>query len=383
MSRVYESCLGDGGELDPLKVKRMQMSGMFDPSKFEPIKSIKEHIVNSSEQEDDTEETIIDTAVSVERKIDRTKFLIDLSKEYPQIEYTMKINGIDTFPKGNLQAIKAKAKEGKSISCFCLVTGLLRGNFLTIESLIKSPKILYFATEESIGNVCCNNQKIHKLCGWDTVNSNENFLVYSIRETDIKTRVDFIEQEITIEKPDVVFVDGIRDLLIDFNNIKESYELVNWLMQLSGIYNCAIVCVLHTNKAQSDFNMRGHLGTELLNKSSDVLEVTKIDKNYIVKNTDSRNLETGDWAFCFDEDGLLKAGEVQDKKQDKVEQRMVKMKNDFSTILTEDKILSHSNLRVKYMALSGFKNDAAINHIKEMTGIGFLKKREDGKYELS
>ena len=355
----------------------------FDPSKFDQVDVKKNHSVDSFEQEEVVNEIVVDTTVKQERKIDRDKFLIDLSKQYPEIEYTMKINGIATFPKGNLQAIKAKAKQGKTHTNICLMAGLLRGKFLAIESLIKIPKICYFATEEHISSVVNLNKKVHKLCGWDTENSDEFFLVYSIRDAEIDERVTFIQEEIEREEPDIVFIDGIRDLLIDFNNIKESHELVSWLMQLAGNYNCAIVCVLHTNKASSDFNMRGHLGTELLNKSSDILEVGKQDEIFVVQETENRNLETGTWAFCFDEEGLLREAEVQDKKEKKAEQRTAKMEEDFSKILTENKILSHSDLKRKYMSAAGFKENTAIKHITEMTDSGFLKKREDGKYELS
>jgi len=58
------------------------------------------------------------------------------------------------------------------------------------------------------------------------------------------------------------------------------------------------------------------------------------------------------------------------------------MEECFSKILTEDKILSYSDLRRKYMSLANVKTDAANKHIKEMTESEFLKKREDGKYEL-
>ena len=355
------------------------MNRIFDPSKFEPIESKVKHSIDSSERNETAREVIANDENS-KWKIDRSRFLIDLSKEYPEIEYTLKINGIPTFPKGNLQAIKAKAKNGKTHTNICLVAASLCGNFLAIESLINKPKILYFATEENISSVVNLNKKVHTLCGWDTEYSNISFLVYSLREAVVDERAVLIEQEIVKEKPVIVFVDGIRDLLMDFNSIQESMKTINWLMLLSSKYNCAIVCVLHENK--SDHNMRGHLGTELLNKCSDVLEVVKKDDIFIVSNTESRNRATGLWTFCFNELGLLKEGEIQDKTKDKAEQRTAQMEERFSTILTEDKILSHSDLKRKYMALSEFKENTAIKHIMEMTENGLLKKRDDGKYEL-
>jgi RecA-family ATPase len=377
MSRVYEYCLDKYDELDPLKVKRMQMSSIFDPSKFEPIVSEVNPPIDSFIQK----KTIkIDTANKQSDEID--KYLIDLSKSYPEIEYTLKINGIATFPKGNLQAIKAKAKSGKTHVNICLMTALLRGEFLTIESLIDNPTICYFATEEQISSAVNLIKKVHRHCSWDMEHNNERFLAYSIREAETTEKVAILEKRIMRVKPDIVFIDGIRDLLIDFNNIQQSHEIITRLLKLSGKYNCAIVCVLHTNKSNFDTNMRGHLGTELLNKCSDVLEVEKKDNNFTVRHTDSRNIATGAWAFCFDENGFLKEVEIQNKTQNKVEQRIVEIKNWFSEILTENKILSNSDLKRKYMALSGNKESAANKQIAEMTKKGFLKKNGNGKYEL-
>ena len=358
------------------------MSRVFDPSKFEPINNS----IDSTEQKGIViDEITVDTAISKKQSDEKDEYLIDLSEKYAEIEYLLKINGVGTFPKGNLQAIKAKAKQGKTHVNICSMTALFSGKFLAIESLIDNPKICYFATEEHKSNVQNNSKKVHQHCNWDTEHNNEKFKVYAIREAETTARVTIIEKRVEKEKPDIVFIDGIRDLLTDFNSVHQSHEIINKLMQLSGKYNCAIVCVLHTNKSASDYNMRGHLGTELLNKCSDVLEVEKqADNNFIVRHSDSRNMETGTWTFCFDENGLLKEGKIQDKTQGKVEQRILKMKQDFTEILTENKSLSYSDLGKKYRAVSGFKKDAANQHIIDMTKKGFLKKREeDGKYELS
>jgi len=359
------------------------MGRKFDPTKFEPKGyNYGDMVTLLDEVDDEVADEIVTDKVSNKESDDCDKYLIDLSKPYPEIEYTLKINGVNTFPKGNLQAIKAKAKQGKTHVNICLMTALLSGKFLAIESLIDNPKVCYFATEEHISSVANNSKKVHRLCGWDTECNKERFRVYSIREAETTKRIEIIGEAIEKEKPDIVFIDGIRDLLIDFNNIKESHEIIDLLMQLSGIYNCAVVCVLHTNKSYSDNNMRGHLGTELLNKCSDVLEVTEDHDNFIVKHTDSRYKETGEWAFCFDGEGLLKEGEVQSKTKDKAE-RITKMEECFSKILTEEKSLRHSELMNKYMSLTELGKEAAIKHIKEMTDSGFLKKTEDRKYELA
>lgn len=56
--------------------------------------------------------------------------------------------------------------------------------------------------------------------------------------------------------------------------IEESSNVISTLMKASE--ECtAIVNVLHTNKGKEDSNMRGHLGTELLNKCSRCMEVKK------------------------------------------------------------------------------------------------------------
>ena len=362
------------------------MSRKFDPTKFEPKGYNYDDSVALLDELDDevTDEVVVDTIANSKKGCKSDKYLIDLSKEYPEIEYTLKINGIVTFPKGNLQAIKAKAKNGKTHVNICLMTALLSGKFLSIESLNDKSKICYFATEEHVSSVFSINKKVHQLCGLDTERNNERLRVYAIREVETKKRIEIIAEAVEKENPDIVFIDGIRDLLIDFNNIQQSHEIIDLLMLIADEYNCAIVNVLHTNKAQSDYNMRGHLGTELLNKCSDVLDVEKKgDNNFVVTHTDSRFKETGEWAFCFDEDGLLKEAEIQDKKQDKVDKRIVKMEQYFSKILTENECLSYSELKGKYMSLAKVKEDAANKHIIEMAGRGFLKKKGDGKYELA
>ena len=80
-----------------------------------------------------------------------------------------------------------------------------------------------------------------------------------------------------MNRPDVCFVDGIRDLILDFNDLKEASNLINWLMMLIDKYNCHICNIIHVNKADS--NPRGHLGTEIVNKCETVIKVEKNTDN--------------------------------------------------------------------------------------------------------
>lgn len=309
----------------------------------------------------------------------RNKYLIDLSEKISDLDYTLEINGVPTFPRGDIQGVKAKAKQGKTHVILCLMTAMLKGEFLSIKSRLTKPKICYFATEEHLRSLHKLTKKVHQLCGWDIDSNNEVFKVYTLRSQNPKERSEYIEECIWEDEPDVVFIDGIRDLLYDFNNIQESNELVTSLLRISEECDCAIVNVLHTNKGYSDSNMRGHLGTELLNKCSDVFEVEKKDNVFCIKETDCRNISTGEWSFSLDDDGLPQRAIIVTKK----EKRGNRKEEIFTIILTDSEPLTYTQLRAKYMEISNFKVDASNKHIIEMTDKGFLIKTNDGKYQLS
>jgi hypothetical protein len=69
--------------------------------------------------------------------------------------------------------------------------------------------------------------------------------------------------------------------------------------------NISIVTVLHQNK--SDTNARGHIGTELMNKSETVISVTKSEQDKeisIVEPVACRNIDFEPFGFEINEDGI-------------------------------------------------------------------------------
>ena len=54
-------------------------------------------------------------------------------------------------------------------------------------------------------------------------------------------------------------------------------------MHLATKENCCIVCVLHQNKSGEDHNLRGWIGTELMNKAFEVYSCEKLMPQRIIK----------------------------------------------------------------------------------------------------
>ena len=236
------------------------------------------------------------------------------------------------MPLGDIQGIKAKAKQGKTLTESVFMAAILIGRCLGITSNVTNAKVLFFDTEQHQRSTAKVVERVHKLCGWDVHKNYDNFSAFSLRSMDIKERLPYILKKIAAKKPHVVFIDGCRDLLHDFNNIEESSNVINTLMKASEECNTAIVNVLHTNKGKEDSNMRGHLGTELLNKCSDVWEVKKDGLIFKVEETDCRNIPTDNWCFTLDESGIPIQLDIEPELS-KEEIQMNKMKENFCFIL--------------------------------------------------
>jgi len=313
--------------------------------------------------------------------LDEDVSIIDLSMDYPELDYVLRINDTKCMPLGDIQAIKAKAKHGKTLTIVCLIAAMLKGQFMEIKAIKKNLRVLFFDTEQSPLSTAKIARKIHFLSGLDTTVNNDSFIAYTLRTKNSAERVSYIQNQVSIKKPDIIFIDGIRDLLEDFNDITQSNNLIGWLMRLSDEYRCSIVCVLHTNKSATDSNMRGHLGTELLNKCSDVWEVKKDGSNFIVSETDGRNEICGDWSFSLDVDGVPVPMVITPELTND-QRRLNNIKENFAISLSDGQTLTYSQLCIEYSEVAGLKLETAKKHISEAVRYKYIKKGSDEKYRL-
>ena len=209
-----------------------------------------------------------------EDKFKYKNHVLDLSLPANEPTFLFSIGGIPTIPLGELVGIKGRAKMGKSQFEYYLIAVMLAGAFRgTVKPLQDRYKILLFDTEQSQVSLkkCC--QRALKYAGLPIDKNDVRFLPFFMRPLSIAERRKVVEDAVREEKPDIIFIDGVRDLLQDFNSLEQSNDLIQWLMQLTAEHGCTIVSVLHQNKSKDDGNMRGHLGTELLNKLTDCFEV--------------------------------------------------------------------------------------------------------------
>ena len=259
------------------------------------------------------------------------QYWLDPEQEYPEPHYLYEYNGVAFSPLGGIQAISGQKKNGKTfvlaqLMAAALGTGTervtqylggLRTNADTVEWLGHEPKVLYCDTEMEQLNTAKVLRRVHWLCGWDMKQRSDRFFVLWLREvpktehrTANKERWRLIKNAIEQTSPDIVFVDGLRDLVNDFNDNSESSAIVGEMMSLASQKNICIWNVLHYNPRPSnddESKMRGHLGTELGNKVSDTFVSIKKKDNegnvtFTVKQQDARGKDVDDWQFEITDD---------------------------------------------------------------------------------
>jgi hypothetical protein len=293
---------------------------------------------------------------------EKDPYMIDLSEDYPEPDYLLKVGDVPTMPRGDVSSAKAKSKNGKSYLESIFVASLLGYQGMNIHTLNGGATAIYFDTEQNPRNTARLAKRVHILLGWNIKTNNDRFKAYSLRSMPTDDRLSYIQKIIANNKPDLVVIDGIADLIGDFNNIEQSSHIIDELMKLSTKYNCHVSCVLHTNKAVSDNNMKGHLGTLLLQKSSDVYEIRKEGSTFNVSETDSRNLPFEDFSFALDCNGIpVKAETI---KVNKELRKLNAMRDILNTVFKECGDLTYKELTEQYALHSGESEVTAKRRIK-------------------
>lgn len=258
-------------------------------------------------------------------------YLLDPREDYPEPYTILEYNGVPFSKVGGLAAITGQKKNGKSFVLTQLMAAIL-GNgcektqrYLpgltvperTIEYLGHDPKVLYVDTEMEKLSSAKVLRRVHWLCDWDMKYPNDRFAVLWLKnmpkDTEKKVyrqRYEMIRLAIDAIQPDVVFVDGLRDLLASINDEETATAILDDFGSIAEERRMSIWLALHQNPSRKNEDdegkMRGWAGTELGNKVSDTLVSIKSKTSngvtFTVKQVDARDKDMDDWQFEVTDD---------------------------------------------------------------------------------
>ena len=219
--------------------------------------------------------------------------------DVPELHFLFQMFKVPCFPRGELVAVAGKAKSGKTLFLSLLMAKSLplqkEGNQGNEPLTMNHPlKVLWYDTEQSRQSTHdILKNRIVPLMGKEA-SLDTNFYAFNVRTFSWEERLEMFKEAIPYLKPDLVVLDGVRDLLSDINDGREAQVITDTLMALAQEHNCCIVCVLHQNKSDSDSNLRGWIGTELTNKVFEVYSCEKLrDSTFSVTQARTRKYEIG------------------------------------------------------------------------------------------
>ena len=160
-------------------------------------------------------------------------------------------------------------------------------------------------------------QQIRKRAGFNYNENPEDFDFISLinikREDRFECLKNYVElkQNAHPNKHFIIILDVVTDCIENFNDPRESMKLVDLMNELINEKNVTFICIIHENPGGE--KARGHLGTEIINKASQVMQISfdgDSKELIIIKFLHSRNTKPLDPLFiAYDEEskGLITA----------------------------------------------------------------------------
>jgi hypothetical protein len=175
-------------------------------------------------------------------------------------------------------------------------------------------KLCYFDTESSDFDFY---RQINKIKGFAELTSLPDwFNAYQVREDGSGIIRKMIETYLS-ENPDcsVIIIDGLLDLLVNYNDERESSLLTKWLKKITKVYNVLLITVLHQSK--SNLSTTGHIGSASDRFAQSTLDIVK-DKErncYVLTSRFMRSDMDFDPITLMNFNGVFQQVETEVKKE--------------------------------------------------------------------
>jgi hypothetical protein len=212
--------------------------------------------------------------ITLEEKLAARKFKPDYIPPQSQVVFTVQSKPIGVLQ--NFIVISGLPKTAKStILSAAIASAFQPGEVFSMKFTFPEGrrKIAYFDTESSDYDFY---RQVNRIKHFANLNNLPPWCdCFTVREDgpgEIRALiVNYLENN-----PDcpIIIIDGLLDLIFDYNSEIESRKLVNWFKRLTKVYNCLFVGVLHQGKGLGAQTL-GHLGSNCDRWASSTLEMVK------------------------------------------------------------------------------------------------------------
>ena len=250
--------------------------------------------------------------------VDTEPFLLDFSEKYVPPKYTLTWNDVGFAPLGGIHAITGQAGHGKTMTIAQFISAILSGEFgslrYNLEKEIPNPRVLYIDTEMEEANTIAMKNRVLTMCRRPLEQNYDDFIVLMLREAQSKEKgvsAALYRWQLTLKaiyqyKPTICFIDGLLDVVENFNDNTQCSELIYKCMQAATHFNkevggTSIWCLVHQNPGGD--KLVGHLGSMLERKATDIFK-TKKEKSqttglatFTVEQLKARGRDIPEWKF--------------------------------------------------------------------------------------
>ena len=208
---------------------------------------------------------------------------LDFTEAYSPPRYTLERKGIPFANLGELHVVSGKAGHGKTNLMSQLMAAILSGQHGNTRYRAGVPEsvVLYVDTEMGKDDTIAIKNRVCSLAGLDYTKPQPRFHILRLRDTEeaverwrkILKAVWLVTQGMNEGQCLHLFLDGILDIVEDYNDQKECQPIIRKCMMLATHYDTSMWLVLHENPMVD--KLVGTLGSITQRKVSEIFTVRK------------------------------------------------------------------------------------------------------------
>jgi hypothetical protein len=314
---------------------------------------------------------------------------VTIEKDYPNNAPVITWEGSSIAAPGNITAISAQAKAGKTAFVTMLIAGAVSQDgfvdlFTGIEVAENDAKaVIVMDTEQAEADQQYNVRTICKRAG--LTSTPNNLLSYNIRQlsmNEYQQVTDSICSAAAAEFGGIhsIYIDGAADYIADVNNTEQATFIREYFTHLSIRHQCPVILVIHQNPGSN--KERGHLGSEIQRKCYGIISITKENGISVAKSSFTRKageLRPIHFTYSIDKGYHIEVdapvGGTQASKLQKIE-------SSIKHVLTPLDTVQYMDLVRKIVGATAVSEPTAKRYISVAEANNWINKREDGRYRI-